>query len=126
VRENVPRGDRVDVVGAPWMLQLPDAEYRVGRFNLERSRRAREFPTWLVVSGWAESAAERAGRRRARELSFLRSLGSADSRYETQERFQSTYFGQALYARLDPVFANQFQTADFSIHRLRETKPDSD
>lgn len=104
------------------MLDLRGPDHTLKRFNLERTQMRRAWPEWLVLSSWYEHAYERGSMRGSDRHHFVRALGSETSPYETLARFECSYLNQALYAALDPSFADQFACLEFSIHRRRGGK----
>ncbi len=77
-------------------------------------------PDCLVVDGWTLMSLERAGPRRRREREFFASLDAPDSPYRLAAVFDSRYFTEDLYARLDPQFRNQFESACVKLY-VRKT-----
>jgi 4-amino-4-deoxy-L-arabinose transferase-like glycosyltransferase len=119
---NVAPGSEIAVATLVETHGIPRGTYDVGRFDLERALSSGGAVEWLVIDSWYETAYERGTLRYGPANSYLKALGTKDSAYREVVAFESTFFTERLYGRLDPYFKNQFESPDYTIYRRRATR----
>ena len=116
---NVRPGSTVAASYLQHMIPFEGADFRAVRLEPSADWLAKEAPECVVVDGWTLMGLERAPHAHADTLAFFRGLGSAGSAYRLAQVFEPKYFTEALYARLDPQFRNQFESACLRVYLRR-------
>jgi len=111
ITRNVRPGSTVAASYLQHMIPFVGADFRVVRLEPSTDWHDKEAPECVVVDGWTLMGLERAPHAHPDALTFFRGLGRADSAYRLAQVFEPKYFTEALYARLDPQFRNQFESA---------------